>query len=99
MAAIRSEHFSLPVVCYKPWEKGGKGDGECSCSSISTHTNPCEGTLKCSKRDLLFQEVDLPEKVDIIVSEWMGYCLLYESMLTTVLEARDKWLKPVSEKG
>uniref|UniRef100_A0A0N4Z4I5 type I protein arginine methyltransferase n=1 Tax=Parastrongyloides trichosuri TaxID=131310 RepID=A0A0N4Z4I5_PARTI len=39
--------------------------------------------------------VELPdgiEKVDIIISEWMGYCLLYESMLNTVLYARDKWL-------
>ena len=36
-----------------------------------------------------------PEKsVDIIVSEWMGYCLLYESMMDTVLYARDKWLVP-----
>ncbi|CDW58810.1 protein arginine N methyltransferase PRMT1 [Trichuris trichiura] len=34
------------------------------------------------------------EKVDIIVSEWMGYCLFYESMLNTVIFARDKWLKP-----
>lgn len=32
-------------------------------------------------------------KVDIIVSEWMGYFLLYESMLDTVLYARDKYLK------
>ena len=32
--------------------------------------------------------------VDIIVSEWMGYFLLYESMLDTVLFARDKWLVP-----
>lgn len=41
------------------------------------------------------EEVTLPvEKVDIIISEWMGYCLLYESMLDTVLYARDKWLKP-----
>ncbi|EFP00766.1 hypothetical protein GCK72_022012 [Caenorhabditis remanei] len=32
------------------------------------------------------------EKVDIIISEWMGYCLFYESMLNTVLHARDKWL-------
>jgi len=43
------------------------------------------------------EEVELPgvEKggVDIIISEWMGYCLLYESMLNTVLVARDKWLK------
>lgn len=34
------------------------------------------------------------EKVDIIISEWMGYCLFYESMLNTVLYARDKWLAP-----
>lgn len=33
------------------------------------------------------------EKVDVIISEWMGYCLFYESMLNTVLFARDKWLK------
>ena len=39
------------------------------------------------------EEVELPvEKVDIIISEWMGYCLFYESMLNTVLHARDKWL-------
>merc|ERR1712018_126596 len=43
------------------------------------------------------EEVSLPEgidKVDIIISEWMGYCLFYESMLNTVLYARDKWLAP-----
>lgn len=39
------------------------------------------------------EEVELPvEKVDIIISEWMGYCLFYESMLHTVIFARDKWL-------
>lgn len=35
-----------------------------------------------------------PHSVDVLVSEWMGYCLLYESMLLSVLFARDKWLKP-----
>ncbi|KAL7528686.1 hypothetical protein ACHAXR_002569 [Thalassiosira sp. AJA248-18] len=41
------------------------------------------------------EEIELPvPQVDIIVSEWMGYFLLYESMLNTVLYARDKWLKP-----
>jgi len=40
------------------------------------------------------EEVELPEKVDIIISEWMGYFLVYESMLDTVLAARDKWLLP-----
>lgn len=39
------------------------------------------------------EEVELPvEKVDILISEWMGYFLFYESMLDTVLYARDKWL-------
>ena len=39
------------------------------------------------------EEIELPvPKVDIIISEWMGYCLFYESMLDTVLYARDKWL-------
>lgn len=39
------------------------------------------------------EEIDLPvPQVDVIVSEWMGYFLLYESMLDTVLYARDKWL-------
>jgi len=41
------------------------------------------------------EEVDIGvEKVDIIISEWMGYFLLYESMLDTVLWARDKYLAP-----
>jgi len=34
------------------------------------------------------------KKVDIIVSEWMGYFLLFESMLDTVLVARDRFLVP-----
>ena len=40
------------------------------------------------------ETVDIPEKVDIIISEWMGYFLLRESMLDSVLVARDKYLKP-----
>jgi predicted RNA methylase len=32
--------------------------------------------------------------VDIIVSEWMGFYLLHESMLNSVLVARDRWLRP-----
>ena len=29
-------------------------------------------------------------QVDVIVSEWMGYALLFESMLDSVLHARDR---------
>ena len=77
--------------------------------------------------NIQFQDVIIEEKVDVIVSEWMGYMLLYEvpfnicivwitelipfsfyaglcvvlnlvllmqSMLGSVIFARDKWLKP-----
>lgn len=41
------------------------------------------------------EDIILPvSQVDIIVSEWMGYCLLYEAMLPSVLFARDRYLKP-----
>jgi predicted RNA methylase len=32
-------------------------------------------------------------KADLIVSEWMGYFLINEHMLPSVLAIRDKWLK------
>ncbi|KAM3364396.1 hypothetical protein ACQJBY_014625 [Aegilops geniculata] len=35
-----------------------------------------------------------PNGFDVLVSEWMGYCLLYESMLSSVIYARDHFLKP-----
>jgi protein arginine N-methyltransferase 1 len=39
------------------------------------------------------EDIKLPvSQVDIIISEWMGYFLLYEGMLGTVLAARDKYL-------
>ncbi|KAJ0401029.1 hypothetical protein P43SY_009909 [Pythium insidiosum] len=40
------------------------------------------------------EDVELPEKVDVIISEWMGYFLLRESMFDSVIIARDRWLKP-----
>jgi protein arginine N-methyltransferase 1 len=71
------------------------------CSNIAQHA---ETIIKANKLDDVVtivkgkvEEIELPhgiEKVDIIISEWMGYCLFYESMLETVLYARDKWLKP-----
>lgn len=41
------------------------------------------------------EEVSLPvSSVDIIISDWMGYFLLYENMLETIIYARNKWLVP-----
>ena len=51
--------------------------------------NHFEDTIELIKGKV--EEVKLPdgiEKVDIIISEWMGYCLFYETMLKTVLYAR-----------
>jgi len=42
------------------------------------------------------EDVDIKGKIDIIVSEWMGYFLLFESMLDTVIYCRDNYL---SESG
>eukprot|EP00931_Biecheleriopsis_adriatica_P101674 TRINITY_DN76765_c0_g1_i1.p1 TRINITY_DN76765_c0_g1~~TRINITY_DN76765_c0_g1_i1.p1 ORF type:complete len:396 (-),score=84.93 TRINITY_DN76765_c0_g1_i1:52-1131(-) len=42
------------------------------------------------------EDLDLPEgeAVDVIVSEWMGYFLLFENMLPSVLSVRNRYLKP-----
>lgn len=39
------------------------------------------------------EEIDLPQRVDVIISEPMGYMLYNERMLETYLHAR-KWLQP-----
>jgi len=39
------------------------------------------------------EEIDLPEMVDVVISEPMGYMLFNERMLETFLHAK-KWLKP-----
>jgi SAM-dependent methyltransferase len=38
------------------------------------------------------QSLALDEKVDVIVSEWMGHCLFYEAMLEPLLTVRDRYL-------
>ncbi|XP_077083988.1 protein arginine N-methyltransferase 3 [Siphateles boraxobius] len=54
-------------------------------------SNKLEDTITLIKGRI--EEIDLPvEKVDIIISEWMGYFLLFESMLDSVVYARDRYL-------
>uniref|UniRef100_A0A8C5S8Z6 Protein arginine methyltransferase 8 n=1 Tax=Laticauda laticaudata TaxID=8630 RepID=A0A8C5S8Z6_LATLA len=75
------------------------GAKKIECSSISDYS---EKIIKSNHLDHIItifkgkvEEIELPvDKVDIIISEWMGYSLFYESMLNTVIFARDKWLKP-----
>ncbi|XP_063358140.1 protein arginine N-methyltransferase 3-like [Cydia amplana] len=54
--------------------------------------NNLHETIKVVKGRL--ENTKLDEKVDIIVSEWMGYFLLFEGMLDSVIYARDNCLKP-----
>ena len=40
------------------------------------------------------ETLELPEKVDVIVSEWLGGYGVDENLLPVVALARDRWLKP-----
>jgi len=40
------------------------------------------------------KELQLPDKVDVIVSEWMGFFMITEDMLSDLFYVRDRWLKP-----
>ncbi|XP_066497209.1 protein arginine N-methyltransferase 2 [Hoplias malabaricus] len=66
-------------------------------SPIVEHTerlvklNGCEGVVTVVKSRA--EELTLPGKVDVLVSEWMGNCLLFEFMIESVLRVRDRWLK------
>lgn len=54
--------------------------------------NKLENVIKTVKGRL--ENTKLDEKVDIVVSEWMGYFLLFEGMLDSVIYARDHCLNP-----
>ena len=49
-------------------------------------------TVRVIHGDVL--DVELPERVDVIVSEWLGGFGIDEGMLAPVIAARDRWLKP-----
>jgi SAM-dependent methyltransferase len=38
------------------------------------------------------QSLQIDQKVDVLVSEWMGHCLFYEAMLEPLLAVRDRFL-------
>ncbi|XP_066031124.1 protein arginine N-methyltransferase 1-like isoform X2 [Chamaea fasciata] len=85
------------ILCMFAAKAGARRVIGIECSSISDYAVKI---VKANKLDHVVsiikgkvEEVELPvAKVDIIISEWMGYCLFYESMLNTVIYARDKWL-------
>jgi cyclopropane fatty-acyl-phospholipid synthase-like methyltransferase len=87
------------ILCMFAAKAGAKKVIGIDCSGIIDqakviiHDNGFDDVITLIKGKV--EEVTLPvESVDIIISEWMGYCLFYESMLDTVIYARDKWLVP-----
>jgi len=55
-------------------------------------TNGFENTIEVIQKSL--EDVDLPEQVDVVVSEWMGGLGVDENMFAPVVMARSRWLKP-----
>ncbi|PWA31410.1 hypothetical protein CCH79_00002927, partial [Gambusia affinis] len=66
-------------------------------SSMVEHTRQLVKQNGCEEVVTVLQgraeELELPEQVDVLVSEWMGNCLLFEFMVESVLLARDRWLR------
>ena len=101
----RCEEAALHLV-QSSGEAQGAGAGAGAGAAAATATAPLVGqgcTVLCGSlvggggggAASAAAPADAPTRVfDAIVSEWMGYALLYESMLASVLIARDRYLKP-----
>ena len=76
-------------------EAGGRGRGRGRGRDRGGNSNEDQAAIRdAEKAAAVALKAGLkPGSVDVIVSEWMGYCLLFESMLPSVLEARDVLLK------
>lgn len=66
--------------------KALKGSSDASSASPNDEPQPSNGS----------KEKQMPQtgRVNVLISEWMGYALLYEAMLPTILHARDTYLSP-----
>lgn len=66
-------------------------------SEMANHTKRVIEQNRMSDRIKVIHEyaenVELEEKVDVIVSEWMGTILLFEMMIESVINVRDRFLK------
>jgi SAM-dependent methyltransferase len=54
--------------------------------------NGFDETITVLQGDVL--DMEPPERVDVVVSEWLGGFGIDEGMLAPVIAARDRWLKP-----
>lgn len=80
-----------------PWISLGKNiertNNEITIKHFISRENNLHETVNLVRARLEDGQVPF-EKVDVIVSEWMGYFLLFEGMLDSVIYAREKYLSP-----
>ena len=72
---------------------GDGGGGFCCVQALVQHNNLGQQIIVIPGK---VEEVEVPEQVDTIISEPMGYMLFNERMLESYLHAK-KWLKPGGE--
>lgn len=64
----------------------------CKIAQILADANGFSSKIEIIKARI--EDVELPEKVDIIVSEPIGFLLVHERMLESYVTARERFLKP-----
>lgn len=86
------------ILCLFAARNGARHCYGIECAGIAEQTRKIVAASGYADRITIIrgrvEDVQLPEKADVLVSEWMGYCLLYESMLRSVVHARDAFLAP-----
>ncbi|XP_074644014.1 histone-arginine methyltransferase CARM1-like isoform X2 [Tubulanus polymorphus] len=85
------------ILSFFAVQAGAKKVYAIEASSMATHCEMLVKENQLGHKILVVpgkvEEVELPEKVDVIISEPMGYMLFNERMLESYLHAK-KWLKP-----
>jgi len=85
------------ILSFFAQQSGAKRVYAVEASSIAMHANKLVAANKVDEVIKVvsgkIEEIELPEQVDVIISEPMGYMLLNERMLETFLHAK-KFLKP-----
>ncbi|CAM1306138.1 CARM1 (predicted), partial [Pycnogonum litorale] len=85
------------ILSFFAVQAGAKRVYAVEASTMAVHAEKLVKNNNLSDRIIVIpgkiEEIDIPEPIDVIISEPMGYMLFNERMLETYLHAK-KWLKP-----
>jgi len=86
------------ILAFFALQAGAKKVYAVEASNMAHYAKQLVQANKCDDKIIVLQgkieDLSPPEKVDIIVSEPIGFLLVHERMLETYVVARQKWLKP-----